>query len=126
MKQETMMFAAALIQAGGAILFAGTVIYEAIRRHLERKAQIIQGLHYVWNQSTDPPKTLEEQVGPPFASPRQIRFYGSTTGANTISDLDRPITAEKSRWVPGGVPLDFTPRMAPSTLARNSHDGDAA
>jgi hypothetical protein len=75
MKQETMMFAAALIQAGGAILFAGTVIYEAIRRHLERKAQIINGLHDVWNQSTDPPKTLEEQVGPPFASPRQIRFY---------------------------------------------------
>jgi 5-methylcytosine-specific restriction enzyme A len=35
-----------------------------------------------------------------------------------ISDLDRPVTAAKSHWVPGGVSLDFTP-ADDSTSARN-------
>jgi hypothetical protein len=81
MDSQMIQTVAAVIQAAGAVLFFGTVFFDARNRRRdrerERRERFIRGLHGLWRQSVgiNVGMTDEELAG--FYSPRQIEFFNA-------------------------------------------------
>ena len=79
MDATTIQVIAAVIQAIGAMVFCGSVVYEAVTRaklrEQQRRYNLINLITNIWNSTLDGGMTLEEQCG--FPSERQIEFFNS-------------------------------------------------
>jgi hypothetical protein len=81
MDSQMIQTVAAVIQAAGAVLFFGTVFWDARNRwwdrEQERRKNLIRRLHGLWRQSVGINVSMTDEELAGFYTPRQIEFFNA-------------------------------------------------